>query len=634
MDIKEKLNRLSENKKTYVILLTILIAFQVMVVTYFFAFEKEGYHSDEVWSYGLANSFYEPFIYGDALSFDVSKCHKWVDGTDFKDYLTVQRGEQFRYDSVWYNQSMDMHPPLFYTILHTICSFFPDTFSKWFGFAINIAAMIIGQIFLAKTGYTATKSKVFAYLLCALWGFSCGFLNLNVFVRMYSLSTMFAILLLYSHCRLYYNEGSVKSNLIKIFVFSFCGALTHHYFIIAAFGIAACFCFYYLFKKQFKKMLAYAFTMLGSIGLSIAVFPATIHHLFFMENTESRLATQMPLINGFRSCVAIVLNSITGIYISSFATWGYAYVVAAVVAIAVLSIPLCFLFRNEEWFIRFKEKTLAALKSAMGKFDFFLLFAFISVVFTMLIISLTVNINVMSMHTDRYLFVIMPWAAFVLIMAARYILTWIKPLKKFAAPITAVCVCAAIVGSHILCEKRYLFPRMIMGEGALEDTCTENSEYVAVTNYEWLITCFTDKLMTCGRVFPTTVYTYENDLDEISKMDLSKDCYILIDSTQLAKWDVFTDNNVDNEVDFKNFTFKVDPSIFDDYKREDDVIADFEEIFPGYKIQFCSSEMIMGEMMHTFKLVPESEYIDVPIIDADILEKQAANAENSLSEGE
>ena len=151
-----------------------------------------------------------------------------------------------------------MHPPLYFTLLHTISSFFPDTFSKWFGYVINIAAMAVGQVFLYKLGKTASKSKVFGLLLCVMWGFSCGFINLNVFVRMYSLVTMFGILYLYYHCRLYYGEGTVKSNLIKIGIFAFLGALTHHYFLVAAFGIAACYCFYYLFKKQFKMMFAYA----------------------------------------------------------------------------------------------------------------------------------------------------------------------------------------------------------------------------------------------------------------------------------------------------------------------------------------------------------------------------------------
>ena len=369
MSFKERLKSISENSKVCNIILAVIVVLQIMVVSYYFIFEKEGYHSDEVWSYGLANSFYEPFIYGDTLSQDVSKCHKWVDGSDFLHYLTVQKGEQFRYDSVWYNQSIDMHPPLYFTLLHTISSFFPDTFSKWFGYVINIAAMAVGQVFLYKLGRTASKSKVFGLLLCVMWGFSCGFINLNVFVRMYSLVTMFGILYLYYHCRLYYGEGTVKSNLIKIGIFAFLGALTHHYFLVAAFGIAACYCFYYLFKKQFRMMFAYALTMLGSIGLSIAVFPATIHHLFFMENTESRLATKMPLIHSFRSCASIVLNAITGISISPFATSWYSYVVVAVVLLAAVCIPLGFLFRKEEWFKKAMGKAGDAWKYVINNID-------------------------------------------------------------------------------------------------------------------------------------------------------------------------------------------------------------------------------------------------------------------------
>lgn len=75
MSFKERLKSISENSKVCNIILAVIVVLQIIVVSYYFIFEKEGYHSDEVWSYGLANSFYEPFIYGDTLSQDVSKCH-------------------------------------------------------------------------------------------------------------------------------------------------------------------------------------------------------------------------------------------------------------------------------------------------------------------------------------------------------------------------------------------------------------------------------------------------------------------------------------------------------------------------------------------------------------------------------
>ena len=50
-------------KKQVYILLVIIIMLQILNVTISFELMKEGFHSDEMWSYGFANSFYEPLIY-------------------------------------------------------------------------------------------------------------------------------------------------------------------------------------------------------------------------------------------------------------------------------------------------------------------------------------------------------------------------------------------------------------------------------------------------------------------------------------------------------------------------------------------------------------------------------------------
>ena len=97
-------------------------------------------------------------------------------------------------------------------------------------------------------------------------------------------------------------------------------------------------------------------------------------------------------------------------------------------------------------------KAGAAWKYVRKNFDFFFLFALMGTAFEMIVVSLSVNINVMLLHTDRYLFVVMPWAAFVILRAVWYIVTWIKPIKKFVGPITAVAVCLAIVSSNLLCR--------------------------------------------------------------------------------------------------------------------------------------------------------------------------------------
>ena len=97
-----------------------ILAFQILFAL-FWANQKAGFFVDEIWSYGLANSNYHPFLYSDgALE------HGWVNGEYFKNYVVADETHRFDYGSVFYNQKMDVHPPLFYIVLHTICSFFRE----------------------------------------------------------------------------------------------------------------------------------------------------------------------------------------------------------------------------------------------------------------------------------------------------------------------------------------------------------------------------------------------------------------------------------------------------------------------------------------------------------------------------
>ena len=50
MSFKERLKSISENSKVCNIILAVIVVLQIMVVSYYFIFEKEGYHSDGVWS--------------------------------------------------------------------------------------------------------------------------------------------------------------------------------------------------------------------------------------------------------------------------------------------------------------------------------------------------------------------------------------------------------------------------------------------------------------------------------------------------------------------------------------------------------------------------------------------------------
>lgn len=78
----------NSNKTVYIILCLVILA-GICRFSYGFFVEKQGTHSDEEWSFGLANSYYEPYIYSsDDDNYD-KNCNEWLSGEVLKNYLTV-----------------------------------------------------------------------------------------------------------------------------------------------------------------------------------------------------------------------------------------------------------------------------------------------------------------------------------------------------------------------------------------------------------------------------------------------------------------------------------------------------------------------------------------------------------------
>ena len=86
------------SKKQY-LAIVVLIILQVLVMIYW-GMQKKGYHFDEILSYGLANSYYEPFI----TRFD-GYGSEWISSDRIIDFFEVTEDDRFAYDSVIYNQT-------------------------------------------------------------------------------------------------------------------------------------------------------------------------------------------------------------------------------------------------------------------------------------------------------------------------------------------------------------------------------------------------------------------------------------------------------------------------------------------------------------------------------------------------
>ena len=173
-------------------------------------------HVDEVWSYMLSNKYDSPFLFTHApgigdetdnldnfIMYETESYKEyynhWHDGEYYRKAITVQSDERFAYDRVYYNQEHDIHPPLYYFLLHTICSLFPDQFSWWYAFSINLAFYIGTMVMIFAIAKKIGMNDIRALLSVLLWGLSASGTNEICLLRMYMMLTFLMMCITYLH---------------------------------------------------------------------------------------------------------------------------------------------------------------------------------------------------------------------------------------------------------------------------------------------------------------------------------------------------------------------------------------------------------------------------------------------------
>lgn len=236
---------------------------------------KNDYYIDEIYSYGLSNDTGVDIN----MTFEYDKTYT-PGASLYWDYVEVQKGEQFDYASVWRNQANDVHPPLYYAVLHTICSFFPDTFSKWYAGVINIASALLTLFLIRKIILIMTDNKYIRDILSVVFILTNGMLGGVSFFRMYMMAMMWVTLLTYLLLK-QVEEKQDRRFYIGIALAAFAGALTHYYVIVYEVLISCVYGIYLLYRKRIKETLLFVLTMAVAGVASVAVFPAMLQHIFF-----------------------------------------------------------------------------------------------------------------------------------------------------------------------------------------------------------------------------------------------------------------------------------------------------------------------------------------------------------------
>lgn len=484
------------NKKYNLIILGILI-FQILTIIYY-GHEKSGFYVDEYYSYFSSNRSIGLY-YPD---------REWQDTETVKNEFVVLKGEGFNYPLVSLVQSWDVHPPLFYDLLHTACSLFPGVFSKWLGLGINIIAFVICFILLYALSVEIHLDPVTRAVTLLAFGFNPMTISCVMFIRMYMWLTVFVLASALLHVKLVdaikdkwdlseeetAADRRIRKYCISIGLVDFLGFMTQYYYLIFMVMIGFFFFVWLIFivpkkdttlikKSVLKHAAFYVCSSTAAMVLSVLVYPSCVSHILRGYRGKEAVTEFVDGSNFFQR-----IGFFTGL-VNDYLLSGYSFFVV----IAVLLIAI-----GGRFFIRVKNEKDRTVYAQVRILVLSVICYFVVVAKTALLLGDTSNRYEMPVYPLIILIAIyFVKMGFRIIFGNRTFKNISIPVLLTAIVFSAICSKGLFIDKNVL----FLYP---------EDKAKVEYARAASENGDALVICFNDAT-------PDNVWRLSNELFEYSK---------------------------------------------------------------------------------------------------------------------
>ena len=450
-------------------IITLIILVLTTIFMFYWIGQKEGFHEDEIFSYGSSNYKWdnvfqaagksdfinraiEKYIIEDSfgetieniqyylsnqsefstLAGEIQKNDKpvWKTSEEAIDYVTVGEGDVFNYFSVYYNQSRDVHPPLFYALVHLFSSIAYGIFSKYIIFAINLIFFLLTCYVIRKI-FILFNKKWLGLIAIIFYGLSMGAASTVVFLRMYMMLTFFSLAYLYVNLKILNNNMEItKRDKWELFGIVLLGFLTQYYFCIFALLIFVLMVIRFIQKKQYKMLRKYIIIHIVTAIVGVILFPASIYHIFFSYRGAGGADNGRTIIESLQ------------FYIKEL---GYAFSINNVL------IYVLFGFAVLGVLIRTIIKIKNIKENKIQKLYQYILLVVPTIIYFIIVAKISPNVE--AKYAVRYIMPILPEIAIITILAVFRILK----NTKLAYGITTAVVLVITLNGLITNEPKYLY---------------------------------------------------------------------------------------------------------------------------------------------------------------------------------
>ena len=516
------------NIKSYNILFILVVFSQTLLLLYFMK-NKDTFFCDEIYSYSLANSKYGTLFTPNGLEAKIYCFNKWISGNYIKDYISVSCKSRFHYSNPYYNQIEDSHPPFYYYILHSVCSLFPKTFSKWYGFSINIVSFILIQFFIYTISNQIFKSEKYALLACFIYGFSAASVDCHNFIRMYSLITLLYILLFYLYLKCLDYKFSLLRFLFIILIITV-GGLTHYHFFVYAFWLTLVFIIILFINKNFKMIPFISVPAILGVILSYSYFPYLFEHI-----KNSPRGTEALNIESRVSAFIIYFSSIIK-ELLGFNSY------VSIIIILLLFFIISIIIINKVINKYFNDLNINGLK-----------LNFISLLIYIGFIYHTINFNTLGFyHSGRFLFSICPLLTIIII-------SFLLKINKL--PLNLFVVFLSISSTFFMLDFDYQKQEDKYSKNIKFEELIKGNNLIVVTDYIEAIQSICPQLAQTNKTYIIPHYINSIPLSEYYPKDLPKSgrnyIFVLLDDNDYTNYNLPLNKVLDGNLFTRNTKYEI-----------------------------------------------------------------------------
>ena len=445
------MKQLSNDKSLFHRIILVLALIVIFVNALKFGMMKEDFFFDEKCSFSISNmsdltvgQFWQILVDND---FSVNEVIAEIERIHLTSFLGVKHTDEavnsifhvresnrFKLFGTILADTVDSHPPLYYLLIHILCSFFMDMPLRDVGLIINYVSLMV-TCFLV---YKICKKHVdgfFAIVATLFYGLSFDFINNVTYIRNYAMLTMWVALLMYLNYDLLDKNGVLnKKRMVQVAAVEILAMLTQFF---AAFFIIPMFVFTLIrIRAQGSLVKKYVSGQVITGVIYLLIWPVSVAQVLFDESAAEVRGSifSMQFLGKIKGFANLMRNSLfVGNYLIMF------------VAITVIAAAFIFFLKDNV-----KGKRLSEALSE-EKIEYAALL-FIPTAFFYLLAVIS-----SPWAADRYVMAAIPEISIILLLAIRYLGMRLIKNETICNMILAAIVVLSFIGNMSM-TPYYLYP--------------------------------------------------------------------------------------------------------------------------------------------------------------------------------